>query len=226
MGIIVDIKQSIKKAIFGEQPVPMRIEFGIGRGIVLKKQLIHSLQRKFGLEELEIADLFGAFAPKVRLFVEVGASDGYYCLLVHKFNPEIMAAGFEPQDRFRHIFQANLRLNGLDQSPRFRWISQAVGTGGAALDGFFTAAEGPILTKIDVEGAEMEVLRSGEEMFRTSTGAVIVETHSADMEMQCRAFLDGLGYVTRIIPNAWWRIVAPEPRSLPHNRWLLAEKWR
>jgi hypothetical protein len=50
----------------------------------------------------------------------------------------------------------------------------------------------------------------------------LIETHSLDLERGCIELLAGHGYVTRIIPNAWWRIAVPEQRHGEINRWLAA----
>jgi Methyltransferase FkbM domain len=76
--------------------------------------------------------------------------------------------------------------------------------------------------KIDVDGAELDVLSSGETLLRFLRPYLLIETHSQDLETHCIGFLASLGYNVSIIRNAWWRIFLPEQR-IAHNRWLWAE---
>jgi hypothetical protein len=52
----------------------------------------------------------------------------------------------------------------------------------------------------------------------------IVEVHSQELENKCLQIFDSFGYMTIIIPQAWWRFFIPELRSSSHNRWLFAMK--
>ena len=78
--------------------------------------------------------------------------------------------------------------------------------------------------KIDVEGAVLDVLKGADETLRRLPCGLIIETHEANLERDCRALLQGLGYRTHIVRNGWYRAIIPESRDLPHNRWLIAMK--
>ena len=52
----------------------------------------------------------------------------------------------------------------------------------------------PNLLKIDVEGAETEVLEGAERTIRTSHPRIILETHSKALRERCDAFLRQMGY--------------------------------
>jgi FkbM family methyltransferase len=74
----------------------------------------------------------------------------------------------------------------------------------------------PNIVKIDVEGAEMDVLRGMERVLRTSAPTVIVELDDKDgaacetKVSLCRSFLHDLGYRTQVLldsyPNIRWYV--------------------
>jgi hypothetical protein len=43
-----------------------------------------------------------------------------------------------------------------------------------------------------------------------------------NLERDCQAFLQGLGYQTHIVKNGWYRAIVAESRNIRHNRWLVA----
>ena len=92
--------------------------------------------------------------------------------------------------------------------------------GGGAVNAVFVER-----VKIDVEGAEMHVLKGLIEVLRQNNCKLIIETHSKELEISCMAFLKNEGYnKQKILNNAWWRIFFPETRPIDHNRWLSVEK--
>jgi FkbM family methyltransferase len=72
----------------------------------------------------------------------------------------------------------------------------------------------PDLVKIDVEGAEFDVLAGAAETLRRWRPTVLLEAHATALEEECGRTLRDLGYHVR-------RIGAP-PRSEDHTRHLLA----
>ena len=52
----------------------------------------------------------------------------------------------------------------------------------------------PRLVKIDVEGAELDVLRGATEVLKEGKPRLLVEIHSPDLERACGDLLDDLGY--------------------------------
>ena len=60
----------------------------------------------------------------------------------------------------------------------------------------------PNLLKIDVEGAEYQVLKGAAELLRKYRPRLCLEAHSAELEIKCRQNLEALGYsVKNLEPN-------------------------
>jgi hypothetical protein len=55
----------------------------------------------------------------------------------------------------------------------------------------------PDILKIDVEGAELDVLRGGARMISAKHPAIFLATHSDELDRECRAFLAAFGYRIR-----------------------------
>jgi len=61
----------------------------------------------------------------------------------------------------------------------------------------------PTLLKIDVEGAEEEVLNGAKETLKKSVRAVFIEIHHARAETECRRLLEKAGFVNRWKEYEW-----------------------
>ena len=76
--------------------------------------------------------------------------------------------------------------------------------------------------KIEVDGSELEALRSGEQILSHVNVDVLIRTHSPELEVSCISFLEDIGYKCRIIETAWWRSLVPDRQRWRYNRWLFA----
>ncbi len=134
----------------------------------------------------------------------------------------------EPQTTETDIMSTNLRLNHEHGNPKLTVLNCFVGTSSApdftSLDSLKLDLNLPGLVKIDVDGLEVDVLKSGERTISNGRPRLLVETHSKALEDECVDWLTRRGYLVRIIANAWWRFAVPEQRPTAHNRWLWAEK--
>lgn len=206
----------------------MRLLCGIGKGVVFNIDLASKSQRLFGLEEAEIAPAIMKFAKKAQTIVDIGASDGYYTTVLAVRNPRAKVVAIDPEPSMRERCRKNLEMNGIRLSERISYLSEFVGTGVefncVTLDSILKEAKDPICIKIDVDGPELDVLRSAEKTLRSNECRLVVETHSKILEKDCIKYLESLSYRCRIIKNAWWRLFVPELRPIEHNRWFIAKR--
>lgn len=226
------MKALLKKWLVGTQEKPYRIKGGIAAGLYIKVDPADKTQRILGLDEREIQPAFKHYAEKAAAFIDVGASDGYYGLVFHKFSPQGFSLLVESNPAFVEEQKQNYALNQIPESQytsTHAYITNEEDQRKKKLVSVLADLPEmgfPALVKIDVEGNELEVLKGMEEVLQQKQVALIIETHSAQLEQDCLAYLQQRGFATGIIPNARWRGLLPESRQKAHNRWLWADNWR
>lgn len=165
--------------------------------------------------------LLSKFGPDT-VFLDVGANVGYYTLLAAPRVKHVMA--FEPQPVFRRqleqgiaeydnvtVYPVGLFSKAADGSMdprRHKSIIHCDRLGGhqvkmVTLDSLGLA---PTLIKIDVEGAEMDVLLGGKETLLAHKPDLAIEIHHRRIKKyfgfqagQVSEFLEGLGYVISLL---------------------------
>lgn len=156
--------------------------------------------------------------------LDVGAHVGYYTLLSSVLVGERGAVwAFEPNPQNAAFLRRHVELNRLgnvqvtraavaerEGTARFDFGTGS-GTGHLAEGGAlevrtvrlddFCREHGlrPSAIKIDVEGAETEVLLGGEETIRRDMPAIFLSTHGAEVHRRCLAWLRERGYALRPI---------------------------
>lgn len=223
------MKKLIKKLLFGNSPQYFTIRFGIGKGIKMKIDPSHKSQRIIGLDEFEIHTPFKLFARNSSAFVDIGSSDGYYGLIYKKYNPSGSIVSCEAQSHFEAEQRKNYEINKLDLKDNFYFHSSFIGSVNSnktiSIDSLVKKYSlKDIFLKIDIDGGELEALKGAAETLKNNSCMLIVETHSQQLEKDCIALLENIGYQCKIIPNAALRKLIPERRIIEHNRWLTATK--
>jgi methyltransferase FkbM-like protein len=220
------MKSLIKSILFGKTPSVREIRYGLLRGLRFHINPNHKSQRLMGLDEREVVSITRRLADRVKSAVDIGANDGWYSLFFATRPSMETVFACEPAAESIHQFQVNLAANADRIRAKVSIISRFLGTndGQLAVDAMLENVPGPHLLKIDVDGGELEVLRSAEKTLATRGVCLIVETHSVKLERDCIQFLEDRGFQCTIIPNGWYRCIVPEQRPIPHNRWFSAEK--
>jgi hypothetical protein len=123
-----------------------------------------------------------------------------------------------------NLLLRNAAANGYQMDRRFSVISKPIGRGPGRLSvtELVNNLPRPIFLKVDIDGGEYDLLTSAEGCTFLSETRWLIETHSRELEEQCVRWLQSHGHRTQIIYNARWRILLPELRPIPHNRWLMA----
>ena len=145
-------------------------------------------------------------AQRANWFVDVGAGSGELCILVAKLKNVTRIIAIEPDQAMVKSLQANLdrseRLYNDILSGRIEIIEKFIGTQNG--DKCITLDQLNIdhllhgFISIDVDGSELEVLRSGQQLLSYTNVDILVETHSSELERNCVKFLDRVGYTTPI----------------------------
>ncbi len=215
-----------KHILFGTERRPRRIRLGLYRGVRMDLDPNSQSQLMLGLAERETHRYVRRGMRVAKWGIDVGAGEGELSILLAA-QPNIgQVIAVEPGDAHERLLR-NIGLNDQVLMAKIVPLRLFVGTRGNAslrpLDALPVDRNSPGFIKIDVDGAEMDVLQSGKELLAARQSSVLVETHSPELEVDCNAFLKAAGYLTAIVRNAPWRTLVPETRPTPHNRWLWAQ---
>ena len=212
----------------GSHTQSLTVPLGLFKGLKLMLDLSNQTQLYFGLWERETYKYIRKAAGRCRWMVDVGAGKGELCLFFYRKSEAQRVLAIEPQRSEVDILRANIALNDADEGNRLEILSKLVtanpSEGGVTLDALNLPHGERGFIKIDVDGYEMDVLRSGTDILSNGTVDLLVETHSEQLEQECIAWLLTKDYKSEIIKNAWWRLFVPEQRPGPHNRWLWATR--
>jgi FkbM family methyltransferase len=156
---------------------------------------------------------------------DIGAHCGYTVLIESQaIGPDGQCIAFEPNPRNRQLLGLHLKWNrtsnvtvlpyavsGADGELSFGWegdqrassiSSHLGGTGWKVpvrhVDGLIASAEvpAPTVVKIDVEGAELELLRGAARLLAQEPNLLIIlSTHTAELHDACTALLRAAGFV-------------------------------
>lgn len=212
------------RALYMRPGAVRRIPVGLAAGLRLEVDPRAPVQIYLGTAEVEIASHLRRLArPGLRAF-DIGGHNAYYALVLARLTGEpVVSFEFDPAaiERMRR----NLALNpgpGSRVEIRQAYISYetSAASGASTLDD--AVAHGgliaPDLLKIDVEGAEANVLRGARSVL-ANRPHLVIETHGTDVERECVELLAEHGYNPRVVAQ---RRRLREHRA-PDNRWLVAE---
>lgn len=230
------VRRALKPLFFAGQPVPRKVLFGPARGLLFMLSRQTGLQRELGIYEIEMSKIYKEAANDSRTIFDIGASEGYTALMFASSMQEGLVYAFEPDLAELDALEVNLGLNP-ELRDRVKVMAKRVGFGAAitssagrgldeplAIDELVKKGEvaTPNLVKIDVEGGELDVLKGMVEVLESARPVIVLESHSAQLEVDCRVFLGSLGYEVTIVKHARWRVLWPEYRPTDHNRWMVA----
>src|ERR1041385_527851 len=217
------MKQFVKRLVLPGGRRARRLRGGIAKGMLMQIDLEHQSQRFWGFDERELLAIFRQLIPAARSLVDIGANDGYYTMAFLRSGAERVVA-CEPGPAMEQLIE-NARANGYQPDGRFMVERRLVGRDkdGVSIAELIENLPRPVLLKVDIDGGEFDLLQSAENCESLEDVCWLIETHSPELEEHCVGWLKAHGYRPQIIYNARWRIVLPELRPIPHNRWLIAE---
>lgn len=220
--IQLGIARRLKHLLALERKQLRRLPFGLARGIRYRTTVAGPPYRYLGLFEYEISDYVRQFCRLGRRCWDVGGADGYYALLFSKLTGAPVITFEADPDACAALARMCAENPGIGERVEIRqaWVTDASdGNGRVSLDDFATDAQPPDLLKIDVEGAEYDVLRGARRLLVESRPDLVIEVHSQLLEHQCLELLLELGYSPRVVSQ---RTLLRENRPLAHNRWIVA----
>lgn len=223
--VMLGLLRRVKNAALADQTRYRRLPFGLCRGMELPLNLRCHLRIYLGLYEREIRDVVRlSVKPRFSCY-DIGAGIGYYALALTRLASDGWVCAVEADPQACRQIQESIRRNrkesrirvlhcalgGKLEPPENRWTLDALVYGrGYPL---------PDFVKIDVEGAEYDVLRGARRVIRQVAPRFVIEVHSEELERCCRSLLLSEGYRLRVIPRSSF---LPEHRPLAHNQWLHA----
>jgi hypothetical protein len=192
----------------------------------MELDLEHQTQVFVGTYEREIHGWLRRLSKMIEFGADIGAAEGMYTLYLHERTKALSVYAFEPDAAAFVLLEQNLLLNRLANSQRLRvhmcGVSDISGDGLVSLDSLLADSCERGLIKVDVEGAEVMVLRGARNLLRCPGVRWLIETHSLKSEAECLSLLRSNGLYTSVVATAWWRRILPETRPIAHNRWLVA----
>ena len=220
----------LKNMIVSPERKPRRILRGPFKDIVMSLSLRTQTQIYIGLFERETHPFLNRLTKGIATAIDIGAAYGEYTLFFLAKTRATKVLAFEPDTNLFPYLLENLRLNALEQSQRLKISSKLLGASETEreiqLDSFAASIQTPCFIKMDVDGAEEQILKGARAINALSDVRWLIETHSKKLEWICGQILMEAGFRTEIIPNALWRIFVPEQRPIEHNRWMAAWKMR
>ena len=169
----------LKNGVVGNGRHPYRCPIGLFRGLRLLLDLRSQTQTYLGLAEIETHSFVREGAKNCAWMIDVGAGQGELALYFATFALRVFA--IEPLQREIEILKQNLALNADRVTGSVIIITKAVGLdpGYMRLDDLPVPRTQRGFVKVDVDGEEMSVLRSGAVLFSEAPVELLIETHSA-----------------------------------------------
>lgn len=204
---------------------PIRVPIGLYRGITLEIDLSEQTQTWLGIYERETHPFIRRAAEAAAWVIDIGAGKGELSAYFLK-NTTSQVVAIDPREEDLLSLRRTVERNALDRN-RLTIIRGYAGTNpdsAVRLDGLPVSLGERGFIKIDVDGFELDVLRSSEGLIRNGSVDFLVEVHSRDLERQTLSFFEEHGYRPRVVKNAAWRLLIPEQRTVDHNRWVWAQR--
>lgn len=172
-----------------------------------------------GTYERELQTLLVRYVRPGDTVLDIGANVGFFTLLLSKLvGPSGHVIAFEPLPRNVLILKRHLELNAVTNvtvvtsalsdrnGPGFFSDGESHAMGSLSdtgipitmvtLDSFLrdSTIQAPVVLKIDVEGAESQVLAGAIHLLQQTRPRIFLSTHGWQQNDTCKAFLSNLGY--------------------------------
>ena len=215
------------KRLLPDREMPMRVWRGPFRGATVVMNPQASLRKAFGLYEHELNAWLECALPRVRRVIDVGANDGYFTFgCAAAFRRRGMAAeiiAFEPQPQ--HVVALRAAADGRQRDgvrieivPAM--VGRDVGASMTTLDAIDASDRDNSLIKIDVEGAELDVIAGAASWMRPSN-LFVIEVHRQPYLAALQQTFVARGLTLRQIDQQPLPLLGRDVRDLD-NWWLVS----
>lgn len=207
----------------------MRVWFGPFRGAHPVMNPRHSLRKVLGLYEHELNDWIEIALRRVRRVIDVGANDGYFTFGCAAAFRRLQKPGeiisIEVQDQHMVKLREGFERHS-DSSVRFSLVQGYAGSevkpGFVTLDALDTGGDrSHTLIKIDVEGAEVDVME-GALTWLEPTNLFVIEVHKESLLAPLHALFATRGLNLVQINQRPLPLLGAEERDV-ENWWLVSD---
>jgi Methyltransferase FkbM domain len=218
----------ILKHLVPDRPIPMRVWRGPFRGARIVMNPRSSLRMAFGLYEHENNAWLELALRRVSRVLDVGASEGYFTFgslaAFRRLGIKGEIVAFEPDTQCARDLRVSIAAQGTtDVRVEIvqAFVGRGVGNGLTTLDTLPANNRDHTLIKIDVEGAELDVI-AGARSWMNPSNPFIIEVHKEEY----------IGQLQRIFAERQLKMVQVNQRPLPllgreqradANWWLVSE---
>jgi hypothetical protein len=229
------IMRKLLKAILPDRDLPLPILRGPFRGATVRLNPRHGFRKVFGLYEHELNGWVASILPRVDTVLDIGASEGYFtfgCAAgFRRLGKSGTIIAFEPDGSAFAKLERGVQSQQTDQVQFFlnrNFVGAATGAEVITLDEFARQRQDqkPLehtLIKIDVEGAEMEVI-AGASLWLNPTNYFLIEVHwDASLLQQLNDIFSARGLKLRQINQKPLPILGYEARGRD-QWWLVSER--
>lgn len=232
---MIAVKPWVKQFVPDVQDI-RTVKFGPAAGMKIRLTRRSEWQKELGLYEAECHWVYRKFIKPGSVVLDIGAGIGETAILFAKLvGRNGLVAAFEPCQKDRERLSECVLLNFYPIYISDRVFGNTTGeslnnnpydalVANTKLDDYAYPGwlRPPTFVKIDVDGSEVDVLQGARRLMSGPIRPVfLVETHSEILEQGCIKIFDQYRYLTRIIPNGWWRVFGLRDRT-GFNRWLVA----
>lgn len=223
----------ILKKLLPNHPMPLRIWRGPFRGARMVMNPRHSLRKIFGIYEHELNPWLEQALGQVTRVVDVGANDGYFTFgcaaAFHRLGRGTEVIGIEGQRECIVELQASVKAQ-IHSEVVYQLVEAYAGReqkpGWVTLDSLRCSSGDPdnrtkTLIKIDVEGAEVDVIEGGRSWIHPSNRFVI-EVHEKRLLAELRAIFEASGHRLLQLNQYPLPLLGREMRN-ETNWWLVSD---
>jgi FkbM family methyltransferase len=210
----------------------VRVQTGPGKGLLLEVNPRWEHRYWEGSYESRVQQLLSRILRPGTIFFDVGANFGYYSILAARLGAQAVAFEPDPanlQEFVQHVelngLNNKIRLERMAVYSRSgeilfdraggetphgnahvraseEFTTDAFRVPCTSLDDFVVSNPVPTLVKMDVEGAESEVLKGAERLFQTARPLLICEIHDVANEKFITAWLERKQYLIEWLDSA------------------------